>query len=204
MTALETRASTQPPVFRYLFLTSLWVVALVVMLVFTARLLQPEAALGFIASFRQYVVLAEVVIFGVLAVESGAAWLYGLAVRRISTDTAAAIRIVVRIVAYALILSTVVSILTANAAAALTLGSFAGLVVGFASQSVMGHVLAGIFLALMRPIRIGDNVTIAGQTGQVIEITMMHTVLETEEKRIKIPSGSVVNSILTQNVKAGS
>jgi small-conductance mechanosensitive channel len=96
------------------------------------------------------------------------------------------------------ILSVVVSLLTDNPAAALTMGSFAGLVVGFGSQTVMHNLIAGGFMAVSRPVRIGDDVVLgpATNSGIVKNITLMHIILETEEKFIKVSSGTTVNQVL--------
>jgi small conductance mechanosensitive channel len=119
--------------------------------------------------------------------------------RRTTTDVAGTLRIITRLLGYGLIFSFLVSVLTDNPAAALTMGSFAGLVAGFASQTVMGHLVAGIFLALFRPIGIGDNVTIGRNSGTVSDITLMHVVLETDEEQSLIPSSTVVSTVLVKH-----
>jgi len=79
------------------------------------------------------------------------------------------------------------------------MGSFAGLVAGFASQTVLGHTVAGIFLALFRPIGIGDNVTIGRNSGIVSDITLMHIVLDSENEVSLIPSSTVVSTVLVKH-----
>ena len=91
------------------------------------------------------------------------------------------------------------SVFNVNPAAALTVGSFSGLVVGFATQTILSHLVAGVFLLLSRPFKHGDTITISGKTGVVKEITLMHLVLETEEDEILIPSGSVVMQTVQKN-----
>jgi small-conductance mechanosensitive channel len=85
-----------------------------------------------------------------------------------------------------------------NPAAALTVGSFSGLVVGFATQTILSNVVAGVFLLVSQPFKYGDTITVSGQTGIVKEIRLMHLVLEPKEKtkEILIPSGSVVTQII--------
>ena len=178
-----------------LVLTIFFVAALVALLTLTAKL-DSDAPLGFLARYKDYIVVAEVAILGLLAIESGVRFLYGLLVRRMAMDTAAAISIIARIGAYGLILSGIVSLLTSNAAAAITSGAFAGMVIGFASQTVVGNALAGVFMAISRPIKVGDNVTIGGNSGRVLGINIMHTVLDTEDQEIMIPSSNLVTSVL--------
>ena len=47
-----------------------------------------------------------------------------------------------------------------------------------------------------RPFTHGDTVTVAGQTGVVKEVKLMHLILETEDREILIPSGTVVTQII--------
>ncbi|MDJ0765824.1 MAG: mechanosensitive ion channel family protein [Myxococcota bacterium] len=73
------------------------------------------------------------------------------------------------------------------------------LVVGFAARSTLSNIVSGMALALYRPIRIGDKVTIDNEYGTVEDITLRHTIVVTwEHKRLIIPnekldSMSIVN-----------
>jgi small conductance mechanosensitive channel len=187
------------PIFWHAIFTVLAVGALIAVLAVTARLLAQGQPLEFLDPYRNFVAVTEVVILGALAIEFGARWLYYVALSRTSVDAAAALRIIMRIAAYAVILSAVVSLLTSNVAAALTAGSFAGLVAGLATQSVIGNAVAGVFLALSRPVRVGDNITVAGNSGQVVNVTLMHLVLSTEDSEIMIPSSNVVTAVLVRH-----
>jgi len=89
-------------------------------------------------------------------------------------------------------------IFNVNSSAVLTVSLFGGLVVGFATQTILSHVVAGVFLLISRPYTFGDTITVAGQTGVVKEIKLMHLVLEAadESREILIPSGTVVTQII--------
>lgn len=66
-------------------------------------------------------------------------------------------------------------------------------VVGFAAQKTFGNVISGIFIALFRPFRVGDKISIKGHYGRVEDITLMHTIIETgDNTRLVIP-----NSVIT-------
>ena len=170
---------------------SSWMVASIVvlagLLVLTAWI-EEDRPVGFLAPYKDYFVVILLALFGIPAVENGSKALFAIAQRRISPDFAGALRVIVRIVAYGIIMSIVVSVLTSNAAAALTMGSFAGLVAGFASQTVTGNAVAGLFMAIARPIKLKDRVTIGGNSGIVIKITLMHTVLSEKDREILIPA----------------
>ena len=49
----------------------------------------------------------------------------------------------------------------------LVAGGIVGLVVGFASQSVVSNLVSGLFLMFEHPIKIGDSINVAGISGSV-------------------------------------
>lgn len=58
-------------------------------------------------------------------------------------------------------------------------GGITGIIIGFATQSLVSNLISGIFLHLDKPMKIGDPVLITGKlpevAGVVIEITMLST-----------------------------
>ena len=190
----ETNASPTLP----LLTTVISILVLFALLALTSKMEEFES-LSFLVPYENYISIALVALLGHVAVQSGTKWVYVIVQRRMSADVARTIRVISRLIGYGLIFSFLVSVLTDNAAAALTLGSFAGLVAGFASQTVMGHTVAGIFLALFRPIGIGDNVTIGRNSGIVTDITLMHIVLDSENEQSMIPSSTVVSTVLVKH-----
>ena len=50
-----------------------------------------------------------------------------------------------------------------------------GLVIGFAARQTIANMVAGILIAITQPIRIGDTVTIEGETGRVDDLTLSYT-----------------------------
>jgi len=77
-----------------------------------------------------------------------------------------------------------------------------GLVIGFASQRVIGNAVSGILIALSQPLRIGDEVVVEGTRGVVEEIALTYTWIRTEVgDRLVVPnqnlaSGSIRNSTI--------
>jgi len=164
--------------------------------------LQPYS--GIILLIRPYLIYIQaglIFVFGYFAVNAISRLVYTYMRRVADHPTAATIRTITRISGIAVLLSLMTSVFNVNPAAALTVGSFGGLVVGFATQTILSHVVAGVFLLLSRPFRYGDIVTVSGQTGVVKEIKLMHLILETEDetKEILIPSGTVVTQIIQRN-----
>lgn len=80
-------------------------------------------------------------------------------------------------------------------------GGVAGVVLGFASQNVVSNFIAGIFIMIERPLKIGHSVTIGGATGIVEEIRVMSTIIRTfEGLYVRIPNISVFTNTLVNNV----
>lgn len=66
------------------------------------------------------------------------------------------------------------------------------LVIGFAAKSTMANLISGLSLAIYRPFRIGDSVTIEDEYGTVEDITLRHTIVLTwEHKRLIIPNAKL-------------
>jgi len=68
----------------------------------------------------------------------------------------------------------------------------AGLAVGLALQGTLSNFAAGVMLLIVRPIRIGDWVEVAGEAGTVKEIAIFSTILNTGDNvRIIIPNAQI-------------
>ena len=180
-----------------LLLTGVYGVALVLSMAAIA-LVEDDGRLAFVVSYSRWLRIGAVVLWGWLVVGSLAKAVFALNQER-APDAAGALRVVVRLAGYGLMLSLVVSFLTDSSAAALTLGSFAGLVAGFASQAVMGNTVAGLFLSIARPVKVGDTVTIASIKGTVQDITLMHIVLKTADSQILLPTSQVIGAIISKH-----
>lgn len=77
----------------------------------------------------------------------------------------------------------------------LTFGGLASLAVGLAFQDVLRNLLAGIFLLIEKPFRIGDVVTVDPHTGVVEAIELRTTTLRTADGRLAIlPNLSAFNN----------
>jgi len=78
------------------------------------------------------------------------------------------------------------------AVALLAGAGFAGIVIGFAAQRTLSNLISGISLAIFRPFRIGDVLSIRDEYGAVEDITLRHTVIKTwENKRLVIPNSII-------------
>ncbi len=66
-------------------------------------------------------------------------------------------------------------------------------IIGFAAKDAISNLIAGLFIVLFRPFRIGDYIKLEkGSIGIVEDITLRHTVIKTfENKRLIIPNSVI-------------
>jgi len=68
----------------------------------------------------------------------------------------------------------------------------AGLAVGLALQGAMSNLAAGLMLLIFRPYKVGDFIDAAGRFGNVTEIDMFTTILQTfDNQHIIIPNSQI-------------
>lgn len=69
---------------------------------------------------------------------------------------------------------------------------------GIALTGPLSNVGSGVLLGWSQSVRLGDRVTISDVTGTVVEITLMQTVLVTDEgRRVFVPNSQMASSIVT-------
>ena len=83
----------------------------------------------------------------------------------------------------------------------LVASGFAGLVIGFASQSVVSNLVSGLFLIFERPIKTGDEIGLEDVQGYVIEIRLLSTVIRSYNGLyVRVPNEKVFTSNITNYV----
>ena len=104
----------------------------------------------------------------------------------------------VRNITYYLLLALVIvaalSQLGVETASAIAILGAAGLAVGFALQGTLPNFASGVMLILLRPIKIGDFVEVAGEAGAVKEVAIFATTLTTPDNKTIIISNSAIFS----------
>ncbi|WP_406657792.1 mechanosensitive ion channel family protein [Methanolobus sp. ZRKC2] len=92
-------------------------------------------------------------------------------------------------------------ILEIEPAGLLVAGGVVGIVIGFASQSIVGNFISGIFLMTERPIKIGDQINIDDNSGFVEDINMISTIIRTYNGLyMRIPNETVFTNSITNYV----
>lgn len=71
------------------------------------------------------------------------------------------------------------------------------IIVGFAAQRTLGNFVAGILLAVSQPLRIGDDVEVAGTRGIVEEIGLTYTYIRSgDQTRLVIPNEKLASDTI--------
>jgi small-conductance mechanosensitive channel len=85
------------------------------------------------------------------------------------------------------------------ASAALSSAAVLAVIIGFAAQSTLSNVVAGLVLALSQPIRLGDRVRVDDRDGVVEEIGLTFTYLRGDDGRRIIYPNSVLAASALEN-----
>ena len=92
---------------------------------------------------------------------------------------------------------TILSIFGVSITGVIVAGGIAGIVLGFASQTVVSNLLAGLFLYWDKPFKPGDPINIEGAAGIVQEISILSTRIQTwDGVYVRIPNEKVFTSTI--------
>ena len=70
--------------------------------------------------------------------------------------------------------------------------SVIGFVVGFAVKDVLSNLAAGMFILIKRPFLVGDTVSVAGVTGEILEVNLAACIIfSTERETVTVPNAKV-------------
>lgn len=149
-----------------------------------------------------YLQAAEVAVIGYIILAIVSTTSYSLILQGSSPETAKAIRSLIRIMGTVIIVAAVIAFLAKNPIVAASISTISALIIGFASQNILANMISGLYLSIMRPFKIGDKITVSGNSGIIYDIELIYTRLLTENGDIVlVPSTSMVSStvILQRN-----
>jgi small conductance mechanosensitive channel len=107
------------------------------------------------------------------------------------------IRILIKIIGAIIVISIIISYLSEDPIIAASIGTITAIVIGFASQNVLGNLISGLYLAISRPFRIGEKVTVFGNTGIILDIGLLYCKLSTDDgDMILAPNLSMVSTTI--------
>lgn len=117
-----------------------------------------------------------------------------------SASAANTLRLLIQIVGYVVLAIVILGLLAVRVESVLLSGAITSVVIGLAAQQSLSNAIAGIVLLVARPFVVGDYITLragglGGQyDGDVTEISLMFTKLETAEGTISFPNAAVLNA----------
>ncbi|MCK5348132.1 MAG: mechanosensitive ion channel [Desulfobacula sp.] len=89
-----------------------------------------------------------------------------------------------------------------NTTSFLTIVGAAGLAIALALKDSLSNFASGVMLVLFHPYRVGDFISAAGVSGNVISITLFNTILNTpDNQRVIVPNSNITTDVIT-NVTA--
>jgi small-conductance mechanosensitive channel len=85
----------------------------------------------------------------------------------------------------------------AVAGALLASSAILGVILGLAAQQTLGNFIAGLLIATTQPVRIGDRVSYAGESGVVEEIGLTYTFIRTiDRRRLVVPNSKLASDTI--------
>ncbi len=155
----------------------------------------------FVTSQRDHLIAAELAVFSIFFVEI----IGRLANNRLGRDAVRrgmSARIIIRTAGYLVVGAAIISILAANASLAISVGTITGVVIGFATQSLLSNMLGGIILVVNRLAQVDDEITFLGSTGRVVETRLLYTVIDAGDSLVYIPNSAMLTNAVQR--KKGS
>jgi small conductance mechanosensitive channel len=69
--------------------------------------------------------------------------------------------------------------------------------IGLAFQGSLSNFSAGVMLLVFRPFKVGDVVSVSGETGKINEIGLFTTTMDTpDNRRLILPNGSIFGAVI--------
>jgi small-conductance mechanosensitive channel len=177
-------------------LISLLVLIIFISVILTTDAIAKNSGLSFIGKHEKTIVNTELAIFALILVEFiGKAIIQAFKHRGIE-PVGHNVRAILRGIVYLVLAIGIVSSLSSNPGLAIGIGTVTGIVIAFATQNLVGNIFAGVLLAIVRPVRIGDYVTVLLSSGEVKEIALMYTILEDGDNWYYVPSMVMFSNVI--------
>ena len=141
---------------------------------------------------KQYLIflqVAQISVIGYFVIEIIGNTFYKLAGDDLR-GTTKSITSFVKIAGAITIIAIIISYLSQDPLVAASIGTISGLVVGFAAQNIIGNAIAALYLTITIPFKIGDKITVFGNTGVVYDIGLLYSKLQMDNGDIVLASNS--------------
>ena len=138
-----------------------------------------SSEIEFIRNNSGLVIAGELALFGIILVELLGQIVISDFEKAENKQRGFVVRSILRAVLYLVLTASVFLVLASNSALAVGIGSITGIVIGFTGQNLFGNLMAGTVLSLTQVIRIGEEITVGGFSGKVIEMGSIYSILDT-------------------------
>ncbi len=177
-------------------LVSVLVILVFVVIILATGEIAKIPGFDFIARHEKTLVNMELTIFAIILVEFiGRAIIQAFKNRGIE-PMGHNVRAILRGIVYIILAIGVVSSISSNPGLAIGIGTVTGVIIAFATQNLVGNIVAGVMLAIVRPVRVGDRVTVLASSGQVKEIALIYTILEDGDNLYYVPSMVMFSNVV--------
>lgn len=103
----------------------------------------------------------------------------------------------IKILLYIVLIITVAMIIGIPATSFITILASCGVAVGLALQGSLSNFAGGLMILFFKPFKVGDFIETSGETGTVVEISVVYTeILTLDNRRVTIPNGQLTNSVI--------
>ncbi|MFL5734630.1 MAG: mechanosensitive ion channel family protein [Chloroflexia bacterium] len=118
--------------------------------------------------------------------------------RRINLNVATLLGNLLQVIVVSLGVVYALRSLGVDLAGVLTIVGAAGLAISLSMQDLLKNVIAGIYILMEQPFRIGDRISVKEVTGIVQGIELRTTILRTDDNlHVVVPNNTILNEILT-------
>lgn len=147
-----------------------------------------------------YLQLAEVGIIGYFAIRVASELAAKILNLHHPEAQARSAKSIIRIGGLLVILAIAIILLARDPYVTLAVTTVSGIALAVSIQSVIGNAIAGMVLAITRPFRIGDTITVFGITGSVRDIGLLYVRLTSvqDKKTVLVPNGTMLGTAIVK------
>ena len=154
-----------------------------------------EISIDFESTYMNYQPYINVIValaVGYLIIKSFTNFVYWNLRIKYDHPTAQAVKNVFKMLGIGVLISTIAGSVSGGTAG-VALGGFIGMVIGFATQKILGQAIAGLFILITRPFKISDLISIGGDEGIVEDVSIMFTIIKKSDgTTVLIPNNTLI------------
>ncbi|HEU0065085.1 MAG TPA: mechanosensitive ion channel family protein [Flavisolibacter sp.] len=166
-----------------------------------------DRAYNWILTFGPRIIIAIIILFvGLWLIKVFKKWLFNFLKRRhIDPSICSFLRGLVSIVLQVLLLLGLMQILGIQMTIfAAVIGAF-GVAAGLALSGTLQNFASGVLILLLKPYRVGDNISTQGHEGTVTSIQLFYTVILTfDNKTVIVPNSKLSNEVILNLSRQGT